>query len=216
MTLQHKCQLKQLGSGSLKFTENNIEGLTEWPHNWADGEISYRLNNHTMDIDKEKHQHRAVTVSLRAWQLRINKLKFRRERNPNVSVDFDVSFQPLSEFSSKGVLAHAYFPGQSTKLSGDVEINDEWNWTYSSKFQTLSKPPLVPILIHEFGHSLGLTHDTVDKASIMYPSFNLGEKKNTLGLRDIQRIQERYGQRNLSRRILDYFRRRRDMAWDFN
>lgn len=212
---QHKCELTQLKSDSLKFTEN-IEGIDEWPHSWPDGEISYRLNNLTGDISKESHQKRAVTVSLRAWQLRINKLKFRRERNPDVSVDFDASFEPLSHFdNNKGILAHAYFPGQG-EISGDCHINDEWDWVTSSKFQTLSKPPLIPILIHEFGHSLGLVHDTVDAASIMYPSFNLGEKKNTLGLRDIQRIQERYGVRNLRKRILDYFRKRRDLAWDFN
>lgn len=195
--------------------KENIEGIDEWPHSWPDGEISYRLNNLTQDISKESFQHRAVTVSLRAWQLRINKLKFRRERNPDVSVDFDVSFAPLENFDNrKGVLAHAWFPGQG-KISGDVEINDEWNWTTHSALQILSTPPLVPILIHEFGHSLGLRHDNFTSESIMYPSFNLGEKKNRLGLRDVQRIQERYGARKISQRIIDYFQRRRDRGFDF-
>jgi len=211
---EHKCELTQLKSNSLKFTEN-IEGIDEWPHSWPDGEISYRLNNLTKDITKGPHQHRAVTVSLRAWQLRISKLKFRRERNPDVKVDFDVSFEPLSHFDHReGVLAHAYFPGQGD-ISGDCHINDNWDWVTSSKFQTLSKPPLIPILIHEFGHSLGLIHDTFTTDSIMYPSFNLGEKKNRLGPRDVSRIQERYGERKISQRIIDYFRNRRDLAWDF-
>ena len=209
------CELKSDVKGVV-FTEN-IEGIdNEWPHNWPDGEISYRLNNLTKDITKESFQHRAVTVSLRAWQLRINKLKIRRERNPDVSVDFDVSFAPLENFDNqKGVLAHAWYPGQG-KISGDCEINDEWDWVTSTKFQSLSKPPLIPILIHEFGHSLGLRHDTAERDSIMYPSFNLGQKKNKLHSRDVTRIQERYGVRNLSQRIIDYFQRRRDMAWDFD
>jgi len=199
----------------IEFTEN-IEGIDEWPHSWPDGEISYRLNNSTNDIEKESHQKRAVTVSLRTWQLRINKLKFRRERNPNATVDFEVSFEPLSHFDNqKGVLAHAYFPGQG-KVSGDCHINDEWDWVPATKYQTISKPPLVPILIHEFGHSLGLRHDTAEVQSIMYPSFSLGQKKNKLGPRDIQRIQERYGARTLPQRIIDYFQRRRDLAWDFD
>lgn len=74
------CELHSEENG-IEFTEN-IEGIDEWPHSWPDGEISYRLNNSTSDIEKESHQKRAVTVSLRAWQLRINKLKFRRKRNP--------------------------------------------------------------------------------------------------------------------------------------
>jgi len=209
----HKCEAR-VGLANINFTEN-LEGLTEWQHNWPDGEISYRLNNYTKDIDKSNLQDRAVTVALRAWQLRITKLKFRRERNPDVSVDFDVSFKPLSYFDNrKGVLAHAWYPGQG-KISGDCEINDEWNWTTHSALQSLSRPPLVPILIHEFGHSLGLVHDTADSESIMYPSFDLGKKKNRLGLRDIIRIQNRYGQRKLSQRLLDYFINRRDRGFDF-
>jgi hypothetical protein len=49
----------------------------------------------------------------------------------------------------------------------------------------------------------------------MYPSFNLGKKKNRLHERDIQRIQERYGARTISQRMLDYFQNRRDAGWDF-
>ena len=73
----------------------------------------------------------------------------------------------------------------------------------------------MPILIHEFGHSLGLRHDTIDRKSIMYSSFNLGEKKNRLGPNDISRIQERYGARNISQRMIDYFQNRRDRGFDF-
>jgi hypothetical protein len=212
--MEHFCEAHSKEQ-SLKFTEN-IEGIDEWPHSWPDGEISYRLNNLTGDISKEDHQHKAVTVSLRAWQLRISRLKFRRERNPDTSVDFDVSFEDLAHFDGKkGVFAHAYFPGQGP-TSGDCHINDEWDWVTSSKFQTLARPPLIPILIHEFGHSMGLRHDAHEIDSIMYPSFDMGKKKNSLHARDITRIQERYGARNLSQRIIDYFQKRRDLAWDFD
>jgi hypothetical protein len=81
-----------------------------------------------------------------------------------------------------------------------------------------SLAPLVPIMIHEFGHSLGLRHDTntaSQNTEIMYPTFNLGRKKTNLGPRDIERIQAKYGARNLSQRILDYFMNRRALGWDF-
>jgi len=167
------CELTQELNGNLKFSEIIDDRIDEWKHSWPEGEISYRLNNFSSDLF-ERWQTRAVTVSLRAWQWKISKLKFRKERNENVSVDFDVSFEDLSHFDGKkGVLAHAILPGQG-KLSGDCHINDEWHWRAGVHHSTLGKPPLVPILIHEFGHSLGLRHDPFDNTDIMYPSFNLG------------------------------------------
>jgi len=203
-------------SEKIHFMEN-IEGIDEWPYNWPDGEVSYRLNSFSTDFSV-RNQIRAITVSLRAWQLRINKIKFRRERNPDAHVDIDISFEPKTHFSSNNVFAHAFFPGQGD-ISGDVHINDNWDWTSGVHLSNLARPPLVPIMIHEIGHSLGLRHDTFadsQNTEIMYPSFNLGRKKTHLGSRDIFRIQERYGARNLSQRILDYFMRRRALGWDFN
>jgi len=101
----------------ITFTEN-IEGIDEWPHSFPDGEISYRLNNFSDDF-KDSWQTRAVTVALRTWKLRIKNIYFRRERNPNTHVDFNVSWENLAHFDNrKGVLAHAYFPGQGD-ISGD-------------------------------------------------------------------------------------------------
>ncbi len=199
-------------SESFKFTEN-IEGVDEWPYSWPDGEISYRLNNHSLDF-AEHHQLRAVTVALRAWQIRISKLKFRRERNKDVHVDFQIAFQPLDKFRSKGILAHAWFPNQGD-ISGDVEINDDWNWVSGVHLNDLAHPPLVPILIHEFGHSLGLRHDITTTDSILYPSFNLGRDKNNLHTNDVTRIQSRYGVRNLPHRWILYFQNRRAQGWDY-
>lgn len=208
-----KCQLLSNGVHGI-IAKEDIEGIDEWPHKWDHLEISYRLNNYTSDFSNQKWQRMAVTVALRCWQLR-TKLKFRRERNPDSHVDFDVSFEDLDHFGGRrGVFAHAYFPGQGD-ISGDVHINDDWDWRATTKYQTLSKPPLVPILIHEFGHSLRLRHDTFDRNSIMYPSFDLGKKKDSLGPRDITRIQDLYGERVLSNRLIEYFRTRRRLGWDF-
>ena len=195
------------------YTEQPAPLIEEWPHSWDKGEITYRINTHTDDTT-QRGQERAVTVALRVWQLRIKDLRFKREYNTDTNVDFNVSFRPLEHFSSAGVLAHAWFPGQG-EISGDVEINDEWNWVTHSAIGDMGRPPLVPIMMHEFGHSLGLRHDILDKTSIMYPSFNLSQKKNDLNTTDINRIQDRYGVRTLSQRILDYFKRRRDLGLDF-
>lgn len=207
-----KCEALQ-NLEKIEFKEN-IQGIQEWPHKWEEREISYRLNNFSEDLH-EKWQTRAVTVALRVWQLRLSKLKFRRERNPDVSVDINISFEDLDHFDGRrGVFAHAFFPGQG-EVSGDCHINDDWDWVAATKWQSLSKPPMVPVLIHEFGHSLGLRHDPLTTDSIMYPSFNLGEQKYKLGKRDIQRIQTKYSPRTFSQRFYDMMARRRLNARDF-
>jgi hypothetical protein len=213
----HRCEaLVDSLHHKIDFVEEvgDLPDVDEYRGRWKDGEISYRLNNFSDDFN-ENWQTRAVTVALRAWKLRIKNIYFRRERNPNSHVDINVSWENLSHFDNrKGVLAHAYFPSQGD-ISGDCHINDEWNYVAGTFMQSLSKPPLVPILIHEFGHSLGLRHDTYDRGSIMYPSFNLGQEKYRLGPRDVSRMQEKYGARNLSQRIIDYFAFRRYRGADF-
>ena len=189
--------------------------IDEWPHSWPNGEITYRLNNLTSDIVSRRNQIRAVTVAFRAWQLRVKNIRFRRVYDSFSYVDINISFQPLSKFNNmKSVLGLAYFPGQGN-ISGDIEINDEWDWVPSAKWQTLAKPPLVAVLIHEIGHSLGLRHDTSNNQAIMYPSFDLGKPKNHLHENDITRIQNRYGKRTISQRLIDYFKNRRLKGYDF-
>lgn len=217
MSCEHKCELQQDGFSKFKFSETVDDRINEWPHSWPLGEISYRLNNTTNDIAKEAWQSKSVTVALRAWQLRLKSLKFRKERNPNAHVDFNVSFEDLAHFDGKkGILAHAYFPGQGD-ISGDCHINDNWHWVAKYQDITMGKPPLLPILIHEFGHSIGLQHDPYDMTDIMYPSFDLGSPfpKYKIGDRSVRRAQERYGERILPSRIIAYFQRRRMESRDF-
>ncbi len=216
MTPPVRCELTQHIDGNLRFAESVDERIEEWPHSGEPlpRELSYRLNSFSTDT-KKKWQIKAVTVALRAWRWRLKNLRFRRERNPDVKVDINVEFEDLTHFDGKkGVLAHCYYPGQG-EISGDCHINDEWNWVPGVHMSTLGKPPLVPILIHEFGHGIGLTHDNFDNTDIMYPSFDLGKKKNKIGPRSVARGQERYGKRSLAPWIIAYFIGRRNRDSDF-
>ena len=216
MTKLAKCELIQKDDSTFKFADTVDERINEWPHSWSPlpRELSYRLNNHSNDM-KKGWQDRAVTAALRAWRLRLKNLSFRRERNPDVRVDINVTFGDLASFGGlKGTLARCYYPGQGD-VSGDCEINDYWDWVAGVHLSTMGKPPLVPILIHEFGHGIGLTHDNFDMTDIMYPSFDLGKKKNRIGPRSIARGQERYGKRNIAAWKLAWFLRYRDRGGDF-
>ena len=123
MSELHKCELKHKSMSEISFQETVDERIEEWPHSWPDGDITYRLNNFTTDIPKEEWQTRAVTVALRAWQLKVSKIKFRRERNPDVSVDFDVSFEKLDHFDGKrGVFAQMWEQGVVLKHHANAAL----------------------------------------------------------------------------------------------
>jgi len=187
--------------------------ITEYHKKFEKAVLTYKLHNLSPDIAKLEHQTRAVTVAFRVWRLRIKNLRFRRIYDDETP-DLDIWFRPASFFGgSQNVLAHATYPGQSQFY---IEINDSWDWVTHAAIADIGHPPLVPILIHEIGHVLGLVHDTFSNLSIMFPSFNLGKKKNDLYTRDVNRIQWLYGARSLPQRIIDYFRRRRDAGWDFD
>lgn len=211
-----KCEcMAQPDKTGIVFNDN-IQGIQEWPmsKNFPEGEISYRLNNFSADF-ATNWQIRAVTVAFRAWQWRIKKLKFRRERNPTAHVDADIWWRPQEFFSSPNVFAHAWYPGQG-EISGNCELNDSWDYVPGVHLSRMNHPPLVPILVHEFGHSvIGLTHDPTSALEIMYPSFSIGSKKTGLGPNDVSRSQGRHDARTLPQYIIDYFLNRRQMGWDF-
>lgn len=199
----HSCEAI-IGDADISFKDSLEQ--REWTKFWPDGIVTYRLNNFSDDFSK-RWQYRVITDALMFWQWRIKKIKFKRVRDPLAQVDMNISWKPLSFFSSKNALAHAWYPGQG-EISGDVEINDEWDYRATVRRATLSKPPLLPIMIHEFGHSIGLTHDVINRESIMYPSFDLGKKKTVLGPVDVERIQIHYGARTRMQRMIDIWRKR--------
>ena len=61
-----KCTVEIQNDYQSIYFKENIQGINEYPYNCPDGEISYRLNSFTNDIAKERLQHRAVTITLRA------------------------------------------------------------------------------------------------------------------------------------------------------
>ncbi len=200
---KHSCEAI-VDNSTLSFKDSLEQ--REWHKFWPDGTVTYRLNNFSDDFSK-KWQYRVITDALMFWQWRIKKIKFKRVRDPLAQVDMNISWKPQSSFSSPNVLAHAWYPGQGV-ISGDVEINDKWDYRATVRRATLANPPLLPIMIHEFGHSIGLTHDMNYPESIMYPSFDLGKKKTTLGPVDVSRIQKIYGARTRMQRIIDIWRKR--------
>ncbi|XP_067008356.1 matrix metalloproteinase-2 [Anabrus simplex] len=94
-------------------------------------------------------------------------------------------------FDGRGhILAHAFFPGIGR--GGDAHFDEEENWILHELGDDTEGTSLFAVAAHEFGHSLGLSHSSVQGA-LMYPWYQ-GIKANfQLPDDDRHGIQQLYG-----------------------
>nr|XP_040032138.1 matrix metalloproteinase-25 [Gasterosteus aculeatus aculeatus] len=91
-----------------------------------------------------------------------------------------------------GTLAHAFFPG-GQEVSGDAHFDDDEIWSYGDN--SGRSTDLFTVAVHEFGHSLGLSHSSSDP-SIMRPYYQgpVGDIQTfQLAQDDLMAIQQLYG-----------------------
>ncbi|MCC5947981.1 MAG: matrixin family metalloprotease [Nitriliruptoraceae bacterium] len=92
-----------------------------------------------------------------------------------------------------GVLAHAFYPSVPpapvTAIMGDAHFDDAETWTVTVPPQA-GHTDLVTVAAHEFGHSLGLGHSSVNGA-LMQAFY--GGPQRTLHADDISGLQHLYG-----------------------
>lgn len=137
-----------------------------------------------------------------------SKLRFREDDvDPMIRVSFQRgNHSDAFPFDGPGnVLAHAFFPG--TGLGGDVHLDADETWLMVGADSRRTGTSLFGVLAHEFGHSLGLMHSSVND-SLMYPWYryeNL-DLNYQLPIDDTRAIQQLYGSRDdrLWARIPEY------------
>jgi len=88
------------------------------------------------------------------------------------------------------VLAHAFFPGSGR--GGDAHFDEEEKWIIDGVVEKYDEIFLFPVALHEFGHSLGLSHSSVP-GSVMFPWYSDNKPVYSLPRDDRLAIQALYG-----------------------
>ncbi|XP_039600466.1 neutrophil collagenase-like isoform X4 [Polypterus senegalus] len=155
---------------------------------WKNVNLTYKIENYSPSVIPVK----VKKIFKSAWRVWSDVTPLRFKARTKKDADIMISFRrgdhdDNSPFDGHGgILAHAFQPG--TGIGGDVHFDHEEIWTANSTDYNLFS-----VAVHEFGHSLGLSHSN-DPGSVMFPAYTyLKPNDFTLSYEDVQRIQDMYG-----------------------
>ncbi|KAG9465722.1 hypothetical protein GDO78_017846 [Eleutherodactylus coqui] len=161
---------------------------------WQKRDLSWRVESFPISLSQEITK-QLIESALLAWSRESN-LRFYRTTAEDA--DLRVSFlggphgdgYPFD--GPGGTLGHAFFPGIGAS-AGATHMDADESWTYNEATGT----DLFAVAVHEFGHSLGLTHSSAEN-SIMKPYYQgtVGKHQNyRLPPDDVEGIQALYGRK---------------------
>lgn len=185
-------------TGRLAFS--GVGEQTEWSYKWEKDPITYSVIRGTEDLPGDSVERLMVNLAMTTWDCEIfTTLKWvPREKSPDITIEWRPKAEDDLFKTMPGVLAYAYFP--KTSKEGEVVFNDDYIWGPKADTVIKTNPDgttsrvkqynALHTLIHEIGHSLGLTHNEGLAESVMYPFYN---GKFNLAQNDIDRIVAKYG-----------------------
>uniref|UniRef100_A0A8D9DVM3 Matrix metalloproteinase-24 n=1 Tax=Cacopsylla melanoneura TaxID=428564 RepID=A0A8D9DVM3_9HEMI len=160
--------------------------------NWNRNNITYYL-----DLWNTKFNRKTIRRELdKAFKLWSNYGHIQFEEMRDKRADIVISFQTgkhedWNEFDGPGgILAHAFFPGETPSIAGDIHFDEDEIWSFDSSKGDADGPDFFTTAVHELGHSLGLAHSP-EQDSIMNPYYKF-QNTGYLGSDDILGIYERF------------------------
>jgi len=180
---QPRCGVKDIIGFGSRFKRYTLQGSR-----WKTTDLTYHISKYprTRRLTKEEVD-REVAGSFQVWQDASN-LTF--TPSPLNGTDIEIRFERYEHGDGEdfdgngGTLGHAFFP----EFGGDIHLDDSEFWTIDMEIGTNLKFSLV----HEMGHSLGLSHSDVPGA-IMAPFYQDFKKDLALHADDLFGIRELYG-----------------------
>ncbi|XP_073342542.1 matrix metalloproteinase-17b [Pagrus major] len=167
---------------------------------WTCRNINWRLRSYLSSPHLSRETiHILIFYALKGWA-EPTPLEFHEVGSPeaaDLQVDFLHGYHgddyPFD--GAGGAVDHAFFPSDPDRAGG-IHLDAEEKWTFR---QSASEgTDLFTVLVHEFGHALGLAHSS-SRHSVMRPYYQgpAGDPLHySLGRQDLEQITQLYGKRN--------------------
>ncbi|XP_070600353.1 interstitial collagenase-like [Erythrolamprus reginae] len=158
---------------------------------WDHTDLTYRVVNYSPDLDRSTIDDTFLRAFNTWSQVTPLTITSQQDGEVDILIQFGTGDHGDSQSfdGQNGLLAHAFLPGQSS-ISGDAHFDDDELWTLGSEVGY----SLFLVGAHEFGHSLGLEHSSIQGA-LMYPMYSY-QADFKLHSDDIEGIQFLYGKKS--------------------